>query len=93
MMFDAHDRDFAFFRGTCTRDIYDNIRTAVDTVFLGRERVFILGRLDRWQVVPVLNLTGSSSNLITLRTDLDLRMLEPPIRIRSRTRSLGMVRI
>ena len=40
MVFDAHDRAFAFFRGTCTRGIYDNMRTAVDTVFLGKERVF-----------------------------------------------------
>jgi transposase len=40
MVFDAHDRAFAFFRGTCTRGIYDNMRTAVDTVFLGKERAF-----------------------------------------------------
>jgi transposase len=29
MLFDAHDRAFAFFRGTCTRGIYDNMKTAV----------------------------------------------------------------
>jgi transposase len=27
MVFDAHDRAFAFFRGTCTRGIYDNLWT------------------------------------------------------------------
>jgi len=27
MMFDAHDRAFAFFKGTCTRGIYDNLWT------------------------------------------------------------------
>ena len=40
MVFDAHDRAFAFFRGTCQRGIYDNMTTAVDAVFVGRERVF-----------------------------------------------------
>jgi transposase len=30
MVFDAHDRAFAFFRGTCTRGIYDNMKTAVN---------------------------------------------------------------
>lgn len=40
MVFDAHDRGFAFFRGTCTRGIYDNMKTAVDAVFVGKERAF-----------------------------------------------------
>ncbi len=40
MVFDAHDKAFAFFRGTCRRGIYDNMSTAVDAVFIGRERVF-----------------------------------------------------
>ena len=40
MVFDAHDRAFAFFRGACQRGIYDNMTTAVDAVFVGRERVF-----------------------------------------------------
>ena len=40
MVFDAHDRAFAFFKGTCQRGIYDNMRTAVDAVFLGKERAF-----------------------------------------------------
>jgi transposase len=40
MVFDAHDRAFAFFKGACTRGIYDNMKTAVDTVFVGRERVY-----------------------------------------------------
>jgi transposase len=40
MVFDAHDRAFAFFRGTCTRGIYDNMKTAVDAVFVGRERAY-----------------------------------------------------
>jgi transposase len=40
MVFDAHDRAFAFFKGTCTRGIYDNMKTAVETVFAGKERRF-----------------------------------------------------
>jgi transposase len=27
MVFDAHDRAFAFFKGACTRGIYDNLWT------------------------------------------------------------------
>ncbi|WLA47928.1 IS21 family transposase [Bradyrhizobium elkanii] len=40
MVFDAHDRAFAFFKGTCTRGIYDNMKTAVETVFIGKNRQF-----------------------------------------------------
>jgi transposase len=40
MVFDAHDRAFAFFRGTCTRGIYDNMKTAVETVFVGKDRQY-----------------------------------------------------
>jgi transposase len=38
MVFDAHDRAFAFFRGTCTRGIYDNMKTAVEAIFTGKDR-------------------------------------------------------
>ena len=40
MVFDAHDRAFALFKGTCRRGIYDNMKTAVDTVFVGKERQY-----------------------------------------------------
>src|ERR1700728_3665229 len=40
MVFDAHDRAFAFFKGACTRGIYDTMKTAVDTIFVGRERAY-----------------------------------------------------
>ncbi len=40
MVFDAHAKAFAFFRGACQRGIYDNMRTAVDAVFVGPERAF-----------------------------------------------------
>jgi transposase len=40
MVFDAHERAFAFFKGACTRGIYDNMKTAVETIFVGRERAY-----------------------------------------------------
>jgi transposase len=40
MVFDAHERAVAFFRGACTRGIYDNMKTAVDTIFIGKERQY-----------------------------------------------------
>ena len=40
MVFDAHDRAFAFFKGTCQRGIYDNMKTAVEAVFIGKDRTF-----------------------------------------------------
>jgi transposase len=40
MVFDAHDRAFAFYGGTCRRGIYDNMKTAVETIFVGRARAY-----------------------------------------------------
>jgi transposase len=40
MVFDAHDRAFALFKGTCGRGIYDNMKTAVETIFVGKERLY-----------------------------------------------------
>src|SRR5437899_11632858 len=40
MVFDAHDPAFAFFRGACARGIYDNMKTAVETVFIGKDRLY-----------------------------------------------------
>jgi hypothetical protein len=40
MVFDAHDRAFAFFKGACTRGIYDNMKTAVETIFAGKDRLY-----------------------------------------------------
>jgi hypothetical protein len=34
MVFDAHDRAFAFFKGACARGIYDNVKTAVNFAVL-----------------------------------------------------------
>ena len=40
MVFDAHEKAFAFFKSACQRGIYDNMKTAVDAVFAGKERTF-----------------------------------------------------
>ena len=40
MVFDAHDKAFAFYGGVCRRGIYDNMKTAVETVFVGRAREY-----------------------------------------------------
>ncbi len=56
MLFDAHARAFAFFGGVPTRGIYDNMKTAVTTVFASKERVFnrrFLIMADHYMVEPV----------------------------------------
>ena len=40
MVFDAHERAFAFFRGACARGVYDNMKTAVETIFVGKDRQY-----------------------------------------------------
>jgi transposase len=40
MVFNAHIRAFEFFKGSCTRGIYDNMKTAVEAVFIGKDRQF-----------------------------------------------------
>jgi transposase len=40
MVFDAHEKAFAFFKGVPKRGIYDNMKTAVEAVFLGKDRKF-----------------------------------------------------
>jgi len=55
MVFDAHARAFAFFGGVPTRGIYDNMKTAVTTVFTGKERVFnrrFLIMADHYMIEP-----------------------------------------
>ena len=55
MVFDAHARGFVFFGGVPLRGIYDNMKTAVTTVFVGKERVFnrrFLVMADHYMVEP-----------------------------------------
>ncbi len=40
MVFDAHNRAFAFFGGVPERMVYDNLKAVVETIFTGKERLF-----------------------------------------------------
>lgn len=40
MVLDAHIKAFSFFGGACRRGIYDNLKTVVTTVLMGKDRVF-----------------------------------------------------
>jgi transposase len=40
MVFDAHDKAFVFYGGVCRRGIYDNMKTAVEAIFVGRARQY-----------------------------------------------------
>ena len=56
MVFDAHDRAFALFKGACQRGIYDNMKTAVETIFVGKERLYnrrFLQMCSHYLVEPV----------------------------------------
>ena len=39
-VFDAHDKAFQFYGGICRRGIYDNMKTAVETIFVGKARQY-----------------------------------------------------
>jgi hypothetical protein len=36
LVFDAHDKAFQFYGGVCRRGIYDNMKTAVEAIFVGK---------------------------------------------------------
>ena len=36
LVFDAHDKAFAFYGGVCRRGIYDNMKTAVEAIHIGK---------------------------------------------------------
>jgi hypothetical protein len=56
MVFDAHDRAFALFKGACGRGIYDSMKTAVETVFVRKGRLYnrrFLQMCSHYLVEPV----------------------------------------
>jgi transposase len=62
MLFDAHDKAFAFFGGLPLRGIYDNLKTAIDTVFVGKDRQFNRGFLkmqDHYLIEPTACTPGA----------------------------------
>jgi hypothetical protein len=40
LVFDAHDKAFQFYGGVCRRGIYDNMKTAVKAIFVGKARQY-----------------------------------------------------
>ena len=40
LVFDAHDKAFGFYDGACRRGIYDNMKTAVEAIFIGKARQY-----------------------------------------------------
>ena len=65
MVFDAHDRAFALFKGACGRGIYDNMKTAVETIFVGKRRVDLRGE------------HSSHGNLFPIQEDIVLTQATP----------------
>src|SRR4029077_5342496 len=56
MVFDDHDRAFALFKGACQRGIYDNMKTAVEAIFVGKARLYnrrFLQMCSQYLVEPV----------------------------------------
>ena len=89
MVFDAHDRAFAFFRGACTRGIYDNMKTAVETIFVGRERAYnrrFLQMCSHYLVDPVACTPASGWEKGQVENQVGLvreRFFTPRLRVKS----------
>jgi transposase len=89
MVFDAHDRAFAFFKGACTRGIYDNMKTAVETIFVGKERAYnrrFLQMCGHYLVDPVACTPASGWEKGQVENQVGLvreRFFTPRIRVKS----------
>jgi transposase len=89
MVFDAHDRAFGFFKGACTGGIYDNMKTAVDTIFVGRERAYnrrLLQLCSHYLVEPVACTPASGWEKGQVENQVGLvreRFFTPRLRVKS----------
>jgi len=89
MVFDAHDRAFAFFKGACTRGIYDNMKTAVEAVFTGKERQYnrrFLQMCSHYLVQPVACTPASGWEKGQVENQVGLireRFFTPRLRVKS----------
>ena len=89
MVFDAHDRAFAFFKGACQRGIYDNMKTAVETIFAGRERAYnrrFLQMCSHYLVDPVACTPASGWEKGQVENQVGLvreRFFTPRLRVKS----------
>jgi transposase len=89
MVFDAHDRAFAFFKGACVRGIYDNMKTAVDTILVGKERTYnrrFLQMCGHYLVDPVACTPASGWEKGQVENQVGLvreRFFKPRVRVQS----------
>ena len=89
MVFDAHDRAFAFFKGACTRGIYDNMKTAVEAIFVGKERAYnrrFLQMCGHYLVEPVACTPASGWEKGQVENQVGLvreRFFSPRLRVKS----------
>ena len=89
MVFDAHDRAFAFFKGACTRGIYDNMKTAVETIFAGKDRLYnrrFLQMCSHFLVDPVACTPASGWEKGQVENQVGLvreRFFSPRLRVKS----------
>jgi transposase len=89
MVFDAHDRAFAFFKGACARGVYDNMKTAVETVFVGKDRAYnrrFLQMCGHYLVEPVACTPASGWEKGQVENQVGLvreRFFTPRLRVKS----------
>ena len=89
MVFDAHDRAFSFFKGACTRGIYDNMKTAVDAIFVGKDRAYnrrFLQMCSHYLVEPVACTPASGWEKGQVENQVGLvreRFFAPRLRVKS----------
>ena len=89
MVFDAHDRAFAFFKGGCRRGIYDNMKTAVETVFIGKDRLYnrrFLQMCSHYLVEPIACTPGAGWEKGQVENQVGLvreRFFTPRLRFKS----------
>jgi transposase len=89
MVFDAHDRAFAFFKGACTRGIYDNMKTAVEAILVGKERAYnrrFLQMCGHYLVEPVACTPASGWEKGQVENQVGLvreRFFSPRLRVKS----------
>ncbi len=89
IVFDAYDRGFGFFRGTCTRGIHDNMKTAVEAVFIGKELQYnrrFLQMCNHYLVRPVACTPASGWEKGQVENQVGLvreRFFTPRLRVKS----------
>ncbi|HEY5645524.1 MAG TPA: IS21 family transposase [Pseudomonadales bacterium] len=89
MVFDAHDRAFAFFKGACVRGIYDNMKTAVEAIFVGKQRTYnrrFLQMCSHYLVEPVACTPASGWEKGQVENQVGLvreRFFTPRLRVKS----------